>query len=472
MTLRLAREGDVDAQVAAAKLYLSGGAGVSADPRAALYWLRQAAQQGDLEARRLIADRIPESLVAQPEELLSYYVAPLAEPSPNADVTVSDWLLSGQLKEANSDSSALSLLQRAAEAGDRRAQLRLALLLKGRGKAFAEEAFRWFARAAEQGSRAAALELMNWHWERHDSRAGLWSPEPEADAGEEHLYRTAVLRAGAGDTQAAAQLYRCAAERGHADSQLAYGLLHASRSARKANGVPHSLKKAAYWLEKAARGGSAQGAYELHRLFRRREFSLRSGALAQQYLETAAELGHLHAQFLAGLANLSDRVNHDADVAAAKRLLDAARRGHEEAARLTRVLYRRPPAKFPVADVAPQEAIARAATRRVALAMRLELATAFQLNAQEMLLFDVERSDRGECVLVDIRDVLRRAKRRIIAIESDAERRLLDRARQLLGGAQPHPTDVRGPYSGRKRDFECTLLLLGARPRYSESNYW
>ena len=102
------------------------------------------------------------------------------------------------------------------------------------------------------------------------------------------------------------------------------------------------------------------------------------------------------------------------------------------------------------------------ARSRIALATRLEMALAFGLNAPEMLLFDPQAADHADCVLIDIRSQLPRSKRRIVLVQSAAERALLDQAQRLLSPKAPHPTDVRGSYLQRKLDFEHTLTLLGS----------
>lgn len=470
--LREAREGKLSAQVSAGKLYLEGGGGLRRDPQAAFYWLRTAAARGDLEAQRLIGSSIPGSSIKQPGAVAPYYESASREGAANAHLALSDWLLSGRIPEGE-EASAFDVLHRAAQAGDRKAQLRLAVLL--RSGAFGEgregEALRWFEEAARSGSRAASLALAEWHWERGDPAARAWIEKVPDSADPEHLYRRAVLLLGERETGHAARLLAQAASQGHPAAQLYYGLLHAAAVGRKVSGVPHSLKKAAFWLEKASRGGDAQASFELYGLFRRREFSLKNTAMAERYLETAAEQGHAHAQFLMGLACLRDMVTHDADLAAAKWFVRASQAQHVEAAAFVRLLYRRRESAFPAAGLEPSRLIRLMARSRIALATRLELALTFGLNAQEMLLFDPEAADHGACVLIDIREFMPRAKRRILVLATEGERVLLDRARRFLSAKNRHPTDVRGPYHQRKLDFEHTLTLLGARAAYANGGH-
>lgn len=459
-----ARAGDLSAQVSAGMLYLEGGDGIRRDPQAAFYWLRAAAARGSSEAQRLIGSAIPESSVQRPETVVQYYESASKAGSPNADLALSDWLLSGGIAQGG-QARACELLERAARAGDRKAQLRLAMLLRSGslGEGREDEALRWFEKAAALGSGAASLALADWHWERNDPAALRWLDKLAAPADAEHLYRSAVLLCGQGRTAQAARLFEKAARLDHPGAQLHYGLLHSAPGGRKRTGVPHSLKKTAFWLEKASRSGNVQASFELYRLFRRREFSLKDAAMARRFLETAAEQGHAHAQFLIGHLWLRDKVSHNADISAAKWFLRASKQKHAEAGAVVRLLYRRPATSFPAAGMEPVRLIRLMARSRLALAMRLELAAAFSLSTPETLLFDSASADHDECMVVDIRRFAPRTKRRLIVVQSEDERALLDRAKRLLSATNPHPSDVRGPYLRRKLDFEHTLTLLGAR---------
>lgn len=459
--LRRAREGSVEAQLAAGKLYLEGGQGLCRSLETAFYWLRAAAAQGSREAQSLIGKSIPESSIKRPEAVVGYYEAAARTGSANADVTLSDWLLAGHIP--GDRSRAYELLHRAASAHDRKAQLRLAVLLeKGEfGAAREAEALHWYEEAARGGSRAAAFALADWYWARQDPAAAAWMDRVD-DAGDpEYAYRKAVLLMMKGNDPRAAALLEKAAEAGHAAAQLYFGLLHAS-PARKPAGIPHNLKTAAFWLEKASRAGLAHATFELYRLFRRREFSLRNSANAQRHLEMAAAQGHAEAQFLLGIACLRDSISPGADVTAARWFSKASRQGHVEAGGVIALLYRRSDTPFPAAGREPAELIRLAARSRIAVAARLELALAFKLSMPEMLLFDPRQADHGDCLAIDVRKVLPRTRRRILLVESESERALLDRTRRLLEPSFQHPTDVRGTYAQRKFDFEHTLTLLGA----------
>lgn len=460
--LRKAREGDVASQLTAGKFYLEGAPGLRRDPVAALYWLRAAAAQGSGEAQALIGREVPQSSVRQPRAVVQYYERASEHGSANADIVLSDWVLTGRIP--GDDSRAYTLLHRAASAGDRKAQLRFAVLLDSGafGSERIREATQWYERAAANGSRAAAVALADWHWERNDPAARTWIDSAASGADPESLYRRAILLLSEGEPRSASNALQEAAKRGHAAAQLAFGVLHSTAVGARGAGVPHGLKKAAAWLERASRAGVPQASFELHRLFRRREFSMKSAATAHRYLETAARQGHAHAQFLLGIACLRDTLSKDSDLAAARWLACSSRQGHAEATALAGILYRRSCMPLFTNPAEAARLVRVMARSRIALATRLEVSLAFGLSGPETLLFDPEAADHGDCLLIDIRSQLPRSRRRIVLVESATERTLIARARRLLSPKAAHVTDVRGSYLQRKLDFEHTLTLLGS----------
>jgi TPR repeat protein len=460
-----AREGNVQAQFHLGKRYLDGSASRRRDYASAFYWLRKAAATGHLEAQKLIASAIPESAIDTPHAVSGYYESGCAAGSSNASVVFADWLLTGHVA-GGGEMRALETLRPAAEAGDRKAQLRLGLLLSsiGFGEAEHAQAVRWLESAAEQGSRAAGIALSDFYWERSDPLAARWIDEMADSLDGKYAYRTALVMLGQGKIDQAAKLLARAAAEDFAPAQLSFGLLHILPWGKRRSGVPHSLKRAAYWLERASRSGSAQASFELYRLFRRRGFSLVHRATSDRYLELAARQGCVHAKFLAGIAGLRLNRPGNSDVAAADWVVQAASQGHAQAARVVALLYPRPPS--PQETVAAERArvIRLIARSRVAMALRLELAHVFGMSVAELLAFDPTLSEHETCVAIDSRrhSPRRRRRRRIVAIETGAERALLARARRFLDPANPHPSDVRGPYGARKLDLQAALTLVGA----------
>lgn len=466
--LREARAGDLGAQLRLGRVYLTGGEGLKRDSVAAFYWLRRAAAAGNAEAQGLMAHGVPPSMVDDPAAVAPFYEAAASRGSANACLALSDWTLGGNVP--GRDRRARELLYRSAEGGDRRAQLRVAALLQSEACAPGgqSEALRWFEMAARQGSRAARVALADWFWREDDPAAKPWL-EALAEGGDpEVLYRLGVLLLSTGGMRRAAECLGRAALGGHPGAQTAYGLLHAAPGGRRVLGVPHSFKKAAFWLEKASSSGDAQASFQLHRLYRLSQFSLRSLAMSQRYLERSAEQGHPHAQYLVALSLLRVSVERDADLAAARWLIRARSGGHAPAQSLLKFLCPRPAAVSSLAGAERSRVIALIAASRIALATRLELGQVFGLTVPQMLLFTPPREHAGECFVVDIRDQTPRAKRRLVLVETSGERSLMDRACRLLAPENRHPTDVGGTLRQRRHDLEKTLAAGGAAPRLFE----
>lgn len=452
--IRQAQSGHADAQLSLAKLYLDGGSGLKRDTNTAFYWLRKAAASGNAEAQRLLGAG------PSPSNTPARRPAEAEHDSPNAHLALADWLLTGQLA-ADEQGTAMEVLRRAAGQGEKRAQLRLAILLQESSQpGAAEEAAYWLERAATQGSRAAAARLADWHWQRFEPLAGAWLEELQA-AEPETLYRLGTTRTAAGRLREGAAAVAKAAAGGNNEALLYYGLLHTSPLGKTVTGVSNSLKRAAFWLEKASHGGCSQASFELAQLYRLRQFSLKNAALAHKYLETAARQGHAHAQYLLALATLRDTVGRDSDIAAAGWLLASAKQGHAAAASMARLLYAKRPA--PPAGIAAQRSrlINMLARTRIALAARIEVGTVFGMTIPEFLLFDPREADRADLLVLDLRHRVRGARRRMIAVASPEERTLLDRAGRLLSTENPHPTDVRGSLAQRTLDLEQSARLFG-----------
>lgn len=461
--LREARAGDSAAQLALGKVYLNGSDGLKRDSLAAFYWLRQAASRGHTEAQGLIAQDVPASMVDDPAAVAPFYEAAASRGSANACLALSDWVLEANGSDRNA-SQARELLYRSAERGDRKAQLRIAALLQSEpdSPGGQTEALRWFEMAARQGSRAARVYLADWFWRKGDPAAKRWL-EALADEGDpEILYRLGVLLVSEGEVRKAADCLGRAALSSHPGAQLSYGLLHGAPGGRQAVGVPHSLKKAAYWLEKASSAGEAQASFQLYRLYRAPKFSLRSLAMSQQYLERAAHQGHAHAQYLVALGLLRLSVERDADIAAACWLDRARRGGHVQAESLLKFLCAPPAAASPAVHAQQSRVIALVAASRIAPATRLELGQVFGLTIPQLLLFTPPREDASACFAVDVREHASRIRRRLVHVETAEEQALLDRARRLLSPENPHPSDVRGTLRQRRHDLEKTLSIAGA----------
>ena len=460
--IREARSGNPAAQFALGRIYLEGRDGLRRDESTAYYWLQKAAANGVSEAAQLIGWEISEASVTDPASAVPFYEQAGRSGAANARLTLADWILAG-IVERGSGTTAFDLILQAAEQGDRRAQLRLAMCYQHGGLVAPDErqAMYWFERAAEQGSLAAQMAFADHLWKNGDPTAEKWLEALATRGDPESCFRYGSVLLADGRTREAVLWLQRAADHGHPGAQLAYGLLHVTPRDGKVENVPHSYKKAAYWFEKASRQGLAQASYELSRLYALRSFSLRDSAMARRYLERAAEQGHAHAQYLTGRAYWRLRVEPDADVVAVTWLVRASHQGHDVAARLLDTICAVP--RTPSQNVLQTQlaAIRAAAKFNLALSTRFELAQAFGLERHEMLLLRPADADRGECVLIDVRAGLRSARRRIVPILDAAARAVLDRAIRLLDSGCPHPGDFQGNIRERQRVLDAALQKLG-----------
>ncbi|MBI4290798.1 MAG: sel1 repeat family protein [Betaproteobacteria bacterium] len=467
--IRNARAGNAGAQFALGKIYLSGGHGVSRNPATAFHWLQKAAAQGIEDAERLIGDAVPSSAVADPVLAAPIYERAASAGSRNAQKVMSHWLLS-DAGVGSDEGRGLRLLARAAEKGDRAAQLRLACLYQaGDGvEASPEQAYYWFEQAAIQGSLAAQQALAERDWSRSDPAAMKWLSRAAKRNDVQACYRYGVMLLSMNRVQEAVPWLGRAAEQNHAESQLAFGLLHAARDGARVPGVAHSYKRAVHWLERAARLGLAQASYELSKLYSLRNFSLRDPATADRYLEQAAERGHAHAQYLAGLAYLRRRLEPDADLVAVTWLERAARLGHSEAAALLRRTCPESPAVPHGLAATRAEAIRHIGQSDLAIAVRLELACAFGLRVRQALTVDPLAADRANCLLVDLRGACRGARRRIVLIGNAQRREVLDRAKRVLQFHEQEPGAAAEKYRRCHRAMIAVCAKLGIDPALFE----
>jgi hypothetical protein len=100
----------------------------------------------------------------------------------------------------------------------------------------------------------------------------------------------------------------------------------------------------------------------------------------------------------------------------------------------------------------------------VALAIRLELANVLGLKLVEALCLDPVKADRGECLAVDVREIVRSARRRLVLIESEEQRALIDRAKRLVTAGGALFRDLRGDLRSRERSFRYICRSVGIDP--------
>ncbi|WP_317203338.1 hypothetical protein [Janthinobacterium sp.] len=462
--IRGARTGDRHSQLALGKLYLFGSAGLPKSLPTALHWLQRAAQQNCAESCLLIGEHIPYDVAQHgpaAELALSY------ERAYDAGVAQAGLVLA-QLTLARGDGGgalrpkALRGLEAAARAGLADAQW---LLVQHGGAApSAPDGKAWLARAADNGVSAALYAMLGQAWDEGEREQFLRRALPVArllaqDAGEGAdgakrpagaaltaqevllLSRCAQI-VGAGDLAHdvdAAQLsrfYELAAEGGDRSAQLALGLWFARMDVRgartQASAGVVNFKRAIRWLTQAGEQGLAEAWFALSRIYTKPEFSQRSVAEAQSYLERAADMGHGAAQLECGIhawRTRRDGENHD--VRAAYWLMKAAAQGSAEAEAALEKIAPGAEAALWRGAIAPLQALELAASQPL-LAARLELAGIFDLSRPEALLLDLNTADAGHCLVIDIRASYGRSKRRLALVRTAAQRQALDRIVRLF----------------------------------------
>jgi len=450
--IRGARAGDADCQLALGKLYLFGGAGLPLNMPTALHWLCRAARQGRDEAWRLIGRHIPSEIAAHclPEVLRWYECASEAGIEQAALVLAQLMQQPAPASPAPAPVRAMRTLRAAPPRGPApawhadniiapQAYARLDALWQQDHTQFLEQArplLRRLLAAAPPDAEAA--------------RSGDWLPGPQQLL---LLARCAELLA---PSETDAELQQCrelAACGGDRNAQLALGLWFARMDGdgkRQSGGIAAvNFKRAIRWLTLAGEQGLAEAWFALSRIYLKPEFSQRSVAEAQTYLERAAEMGHRGAQLECGMyAWRNRRTDEQSDVRAAYWLQKAAAQGCAEAeAALLRVV------------AAPKEtswmtSIVTCLTRELLesqplLAARLELAALFGLSRAEALLLDVKAADQGHCLVVDIRASYGRSKRRLVLLRTARERQALDRIVRLFESIDSGPDGLEGNYRQR-----------------------
>jgi|GEM_PF-3467656 TPR repeat protein len=157
--LRLAMQGNVDAQYHLALEYLYGDETGRKDEREAAHWLTKASEQGHIEAQKLLAALYYDGLGVPKSLELTYYWNKRA--ADQGDISAMAFLgvmhVAGE-GVAQDDNKALEYLLPAAKRGHAIAQEQLGdMYLKGKigGQRQLDEALYWFEQAAAQGRESA-----------------------------------------------------------------------------------------------------------------------------------------------------------------------------------------------------------------------------------------------------------------------------------------------------------------------------
>ncbi|HEX2530618.1 MAG TPA: hypothetical protein VHK70_04020 [Burkholderiaceae bacterium] len=505
LIIRAARAGQASAQLALGKRYLFGGSGLPKSPATALYWLDRAAHQHERDAWVLIGSYVPFEVAqhtTQPLRLSIWYERAFDEGLVRAGLVFAKLILQ---QDGNPVASvvrrkALAALEAAARADIAEAQWLLAQQLDkaalpnvahdssttigpAASLAVTENTGRqWAIRAAESGVPQAQRALAEHAWAIADYPGFLrWAlplarrqakPAPTADAANRKLSAEdvslfarcaqAMLLSNRFDTAEIECFWELAASAGDRDAQCHLGLWFAKIDAagKRIAGIPDvaNYKKSIRWLTLAGVQGMAEAWYALSRIYLKPECSQRSLADAQRCLERAAEAGHCGAQLELGMADWRTRRGDPGrEVRAAYWLLKAEAQGSADAKRMLAKITT-PAIPAPWAQIAQDRLTRESRNLYPFLAARIDLAAVFGLSRPEALLLDLNRADRGHCLLVDIRAERPHSRRRMIPVRTVGERQALDRIAHLFENVDCGPDGPEGNY--RQRLYRLRTLLL------------
>ena len=208
-----------------------------------------------------------------------------------------------------------------------------------------------------------------------------------------------------------------------------------------------SLKKAAYWLELAAKDGDRDAWYALGEIYRRPQFSGYSASESDRCFDRAADLGHASAQLRKGANLWRKREKSEEKVRglqASYWVWQAHQQGVAEAKELLgKILESCPdPKKNDWYELALQaeQAINHHVEHQLdedwlLLCHRIVIANQFNFSKAELLLCEVGQLQHEHCVVVDIRWELPKILPRLIQIETIQQRRALLAAGKVFAGS-------------------------------------
>ncbi len=262
-----------------------------------------------------------------------------------------------------------------------------------------------------------------------------------------------------------------AAELGLTAAKLTLGLRLAQLDGNAENKSNASLKKAAHWLELAAKDGDRDAWYALGEIYRRPQFSGYSAAESDHCFDRAADLGHAQAQFRKGANLWRKREKMEENVKglqASYWVWQAHQQGVPEATNLLKkILVSCPEPKkndwFELAQHADQ-AISRHAEHKLdedwlLLCHRIIIANQFNFSKAELLLSEVGQLQHEHCVVVDIRWELPKILPRLIQIETIQQRRALLAAGKAFAG---NDAVIEGNLRQRRYRFDQVTEWLSA----------
>ena len=265
-----------------------------------------------------------------------------------------------------------------------------------------------------------------------------------------------------------------AAELGLTIAKLTLGLRLAQLDGKinsEENKSNASLKKAAYWLELAAKDGDRDAWFTLGEIYRRPQFSGYNVAESDHCIDRAADLGHAQAQLRKGANLWRKREKSEEKVRglqASYWVWQAHQQGIPEAKELLgKILESCPNPKvnewLELARCA-EEAIHHHVEHQLdedwlLLCHRIIIANQFNFSKAELLLCEVGQLQHEHCVVVDIRWELPKILPRLIQIETIQQRRALLAAGKAFAGSE---IDLEGNLRQRRYRFDRVTNWLTA----------
>ncbi len=230
-----------------------------------------------------------------------------------------------------------------------------------------------------------------------------------------------------------------------------------------------SLKKAAHWLELAAKDGDRDAWFALGEIYRRPQFSGYSAAESDRCFDRAADLGHPQAQFRKG-ANLwrkREKIEEPVrGLQASYWIWQAQQQGVAEATELLQKFIESVPNPkrndwYELALLA-DHALNHHAEHKldeewILMCHRIIIANQFQMSKAELLLCEVSQLQHEHCVVVDIRWELPKILPRLIQIETISQRRSLLAAGKAFSGTA---LDQEGNLRQRRYRFDRVTAWL------------
>jgi hypothetical protein len=230
-----------------------------------------------------------------------------------------------------------------------------------------------------------------------------------------------------------------------------------------------SLKKAAYWIELAAKDGDRDAWFALGEIYRRPQFSGYNAAESDRCFDRAADLGHAQAQLRKG-ANLWRKREKSEDkvrgLQASYWVWQAHQQGVAEAKELLgKILESTPdPKKNDWYELAlyAEKALDHHVEYKLdeewlLMCHRLIVANQFNLSKAELLLCEVGQLQHEHCVVVDIRWELPKILPRLIQIDTIQQRRTLLAAGKAFASAE---SEVEGNLRQRRYRFDRVTAWL------------